>query len=788
MLLKKYHVFFILLLTFILFSSISVFAQSKPIYLDSALPIEERVEDLLARMTLEEKIGQMNMPCVYKQRIGWGIDVGEVSIHRLMTPEERMTQMEGCRKFARGDHNNEIGQGGGFFTLADRIIYEGTRKQAEFFNELQKIARDESRLKIPVLQIEEGTHGLMCAGGTVFPEGLAIGATWNMDLVRKIYAVAAKEARATGIHVLCTLVIEPNRDPRLGRNEEGYSEDPFLCSRIAEGIVRSMQGYDVSGKDKVVAALCHYPGQSEPVSGLERGAMEISERKLRDVFLPPWVEGIKNCGALAVMATYPAINGISTHSSPFILKQLLREELEFDGIVLSEGRGISTIIDERIVATQKEAGQIAANAGVDVGISFEDAYLGPLVESVREGKVSMKVIDDAVRNILKLKFRLGLFEDPYVDVENAVAAVHTDEHVQLALQTARESIVLLKNDKNLLPLNKSVKSIAVIGPAANDEIGQLGDYIPHNIPHEIVTILEGIQNKVTKKTKVTYVKGCDIIGDKLNEIDKAKKAAKKADIAIVVVGEHGDETNGEGSDVGDLDLTGMQQELVKAVHSTGTPTIAVLINGRPLSTRWIAENVPAIVEAWMCGEQGGNAVADVLFGDYNPSGKLPITVPYHVGQLPVYYNYKPTKSAGERGTKGYVNMPGNPLYEFGFGLSYTKYEYSNLQITPQEIGPGGNVTVSMDVQNVGQRAGDEIVQLYINDVLSSVSTPVIELRGFEKVSLQPGEKKPVTFTLKPEDLKLLDRDMNWVVEPGSFDVMVGSSSRDIRLQGKFEVR
>lgn len=763
-------------------SALALSAENQPVYLNPDRPIDERVDDLLSRMTLEEKVGQMNMPCLYKQRMGWGLDVGEISLHRLMTVEERQKQMEGCRKFTRGNHNDEIGPGGGFFTLADRIVYEGTRKQAEFFNELQKIALEESRLKIPVLQIEEGTHGMMCAGGTVFPEGLAIGSTWNRDLIKKIYAAAAKEARATGIHVLCTLVIEPNRDPRMGRNEEGYSEDPYLCSCIAGDIVTSVQGYDVSGKDKCVAALCHYPGQSEPVSGFERGAMMVSERTLREVFLPPWIAGIKKHGALAVMATYPAIDGIAVHGSAFLLKRLLREELGFDGIVLSEGRGISTIIDERIVDTQKEAGQIAANAGVDVGISFEDAYLAPLVESVDEGKVSMQTIDDAVRHILKLKFRLGLFENPYVDADEAVKAVHCQEHQELALETARESIVLLKNENNLLPLKKNVGSIAVIGPNADAEIGQLGDYIPHNIPQEIITVVEGIQAKVSPGTKVTYVKGCEVIGDKLDEISAATNAAKNADVAIVVVGEDGYGTNGEGRDAGDLDLTGLQQDLVEAVYATGTPTVVVLINGRPLSTRWIAEHVPAIVEAWMCGERGGNAIADVLFGDYNPCGRLPITVPCHVGQLPVYYNHTPSKSG-----KKYVNMTEKPLYEFGYGLSYTSFKYGNLRINPTIIKPAGEVTVSVDVENDGERPGKEVVQLYINDKLSSVSTPVKELRGFEKVTLEAGEKKNITFKLTSEDLCLLDRNMEWKVEPGAFTVMVGHSSEDIRLTGEFEV-
>ncbi|HBL77184.1 MAG TPA: beta-glucosidase [Prolixibacteraceae bacterium] len=756
-------------------------AVEAPVYKNPLLPIDQRVEDLLSRMTLKEKVGQMNMPCVYKKAIGYGLEVGTVSMHYALSQDEKNAQMEGCRKFARGNHNDKMGPGGGFFTLADRIIHEGTQRQAEFFNELQNIAINETRLGIPLLQIEEGTHGFMCAGGTVFPEGLAIGATWNMELVSNIYKTVAMEGRVTGAHMLCTLVIEPNRDPRLGRNEEGYSEDPYMCSKIAENIVTAMQGYDVSGKDKVVAALSHYPGQSQPVSGLERGAMEISERKLREVFLPSWEAGIKKCGALALMATYPAIDGETVHSSDKLLRGILREELGFEGIVLSEGMGISTILDEDMAATQKEAGQIAAMAGVDVGISMEEAYIGALVESVEEGSVPMKVIDDAVRNILRVKFMLGLFEKPYVNPEEAVKVVHSEEHQELALEAAREGIVLLRNEKNILPLDKNIKSIAVIGPLADSGMDQIGDYIPHNIPQELVTVLKGIREKVSASTKIDYVRGCNVIGNDLNEIEKAQDAAKMADIAIVVVGEIGSDTNGEGHDVASLDLTGYQQKLLEAVYSTGTPTIAVLISGRPLSTVWAAENIPAIVEAWMCGEQGGNAVADVLFGDYNPNGKLAITIPRHSGQLPVYYNHVPSKG------KAYIDMPATPLYHFGHGLSYTRFEYSNLLVTPSGIKPGAEIQVTLDVKNTGEREGKEVVQLYIKDEVSSVTTPIKQLRGFKKINLKPGEKQSVSFNLKPEDLSLLDRNMKWIVEPGKFNVMVGSSSSDIRLEGSFNV-
>ena len=766
---KLYFIVFVLLI------GASLYGQQL-LYLDPKQPKEWRAEHLLSRMTLEEKIGQMNMPCVYEGGLGKDLN----------------SKFEGVRKFTEGTQEQGIGPGGGFFTLPNTILFNGPRQQAEFNNELQKIAVEGTRLGIPLLMTEEGTHGLMCSGATIFPEGLAIGSTWNMDLIKDIYTVAAREARAIGIHQLFTLVVEPNRDPRLGRNEEGYSEDPYLCSRITESIVVGTQGKDVSSPDKVVAGLCHYPGQSQPEGGLERGAMEISERKLREVFLPPWVAGIKKNGALGVMATYPAIDGVPTHASEKILTKILREELGFEGLVLGEGGGISTLVYEHVVATQKEAGALALKSGLDVGISYEEGFMRPMIENVKEGKVDMANIDRAVLRILLQKFRLGLFDNPYVDPDYAVSVSHTKENQDLALQVAREGIVLLKNEKDILPLRKNIRSIAVIGPNADESRNQLGDYTSRVIIQDIVTVLKGIKDKVSSNTKVTYIKGCNVVGEDLNEIKKAQNAAKSADVAIVIVGENerrasqGKGTDGEGLDVITLDLTGLQEDLIKAVVKTGTPVIVVLINGRPLSVRWVAANVPAVIEAWNCGEKGGTALADIIFGDYNPSGRLPITIPRSVGQLPAYYNYSQAKA--ERMKQGYVGMNATPLYEFGFGLSYTTFEYSNLSIIPAVNGPEGEFHISLDVKNSGNRAGAEVVQLYINDVVSSVSRPVKELKGFDKVMLNPGEKKKVKFIITPEQLSFLDQNLKKVVEPGLFTVMVGSSSEDIRLKGELEVK
>ncbi len=751
-----------------------------PPYKNPIYPVNMRVADLLGRMTLEEKIGQMNMPCVYEGPLGKNV-------------QEKTSAV---KKLTEGTFESMPGPIGGFFTLANTILHEGTLQQANFFNELQKTAIGKTRLGIPLLQTEEGTHGLMCSGGTIFPEGLALGSTWNLDLIDDIYTIAAREARAVGIHQIFTLVVEPNRDPRLGRNQEGYSEDPWFCARMAKTIVNAVQGNDLTAKDKTVAGLCHYPGQSQPAGGLERGAMEISERTLREVFLPPWEAGIKEAGALGVMATYPAIDRIPTHGNEFILTRILREEYGFKGLVLSEGGGLSTLSYMRLAADEKETGELAIKAGLDVGISYENGYIRPMIDNVKEGKVSMELIDRAVTRILEQKYRLGLFENPYVDPARAIKITHTKESQDLALEAAREGIVLLKNEKGLLPVKKDIKRIAVIGPNADNEKNQLGDYTSRVVLQDIVTVLDGVKAKVGSQSSVKYAKGCEVIGDKNKDIASAGKIAKESDIAIVVLGEnewHAPDkkgTSGEGYDVASLDLTGSQEELLKAVYETGTPTILVLINGRPLSIRWAAEKIPAIVEAWIPGEMGGHAIADILFGDCNPSGKLTITVPRHSGQFPSFYNYMPEKEhwITEGWGSAYADMPATPLWEFGYGLSYTGFEYSNLQVTPQVTGPYGEINISIDVKNTGNRDGKEVVQLYIRDLIASVTVPVKELKGFVKKPLKAGETKSVSFKIKHDDLALYNKHMEKVVEPGSFEIMVGSSSNDIRAKATFEIK
>src|SRR5438034_5612038 len=608
-------------------------------YLDPKQPIEVRVNDLLSRMTLKEKVGQLNLPCVYVDELGKTI------------PDK----MNACRRFAAGTYTSEIGPGCGFFTLADTILHEGPKQQAEYFNELQKIALTQTRLKIPLLQDEEGTHGAMFPGATIFPEGLAIGSTFDMPLVKSVYAAAAQEARSVGIHVLSTLVLELDRDPRMGRNEEAYTEDPYLDSRIAEAIVRGAQGRSINAPDSVVALMTDFPTQNEPFSGLERGAIQLSERVLRRDVLPPWTAAITKNGALGVMAAYPEIEDIPAHASEKWLNDVLRQELGFQGIVVSEGEGFGTLIYEGIVPTQKEAGALALRAGVDLNITYEPAYMRPLIENVEEGRVPMGLVDRALRRVLEQKFRLGLFEHPYVDLDHAQRVMHSKEHQELALTAAREGIVLLKNENNLLPLRKDVKSIAVVGPNANSASNLFGDYSAQVVLQHVDSVLDGIKAKVSPATRVFYAGGCAVNDQNKSGFEKAVQAAKNTDVAIVVLGEQsrreGDEakhrpapTNGEGYDVASLDLTGVQEDLLKAIRATGTPTVLILINGRPLSIRWASEHVPAIVEAWQPGERGAEAIVDVLFGDYNPSGRLAITIPRSVGQLPVYYSYPLSKA------------------------------------------------------------------------------------------------------------------------------------------------
>jgi len=762
-----------------------------PIYLDSKRPVEERIDDLMSRMTLKEKIGQLNLS--HGALETYGIRAATFDEPGRDSP----SRMETYKKFIAGTYSPQIGPACGIWRLGSEMPTASARQLAEYLNELQNVALTKTRLKIPVMADEEGVHGAMFAGATVFPEGPAVASSFDMDLVEMIYAAAAAEARAVGIHSLSSLVLEVNRDPRLGRLEEGYTEDPYLLMRLGEALVRGTQGYDIAAPDKTIALLTNFPTQSEPASGLERGAVEVSERALRENFLPPWVGAITKAGALGVMASYAEVEDVPAHASVKWINDVLRQEIGFKGFVISEGNGFATLLYEGIVPTQKDAGLLGLRAGIDLDNSYV-TYGPALVENVEEGRVPMALVDRALRRVLETKFRLGLFENPYVDPDRAVKIVHSKEHQDLALRAGREGIVLLKNDKNLLPLRKDLKSVAVIGPNADNLVNQLGDYSARASAEQVTTVIQGIKATVSPQTQVTAARGCKITGTDKSGFAEAVRAAKGADVAIVVVGEsqrmpnsadrrEWPATDGEGYDVASLDLSGVQEDLIQAVFATGTPTVVVLINGRTLSTRWTSEHMPALVEAWLPGERGGEAVADVLFGNYNPTGRLALSVPRAAGQLPIYYNYKPGKNYRMGVGQGYVDMPATPLYPFGYGLSYTNFEYSNLRIEPDEIHSGGEARVTLDVKNVGSRAGVETVQLYVHEKYAPVATPVKQLRGFERVALDPGETKTVTLKLIPEDLQLLDIDMHWRVVPGDFEIMAGKSSADIALQGILKV-
>jgi len=741
-----------------------------------------RVELLLARMTLAEKIGQLNMPQV---------------LPRFLIPTSSPAGSEPHReRFVAGTWRRYLGPGGGFFGLMNETVTGAIpvehprtpRQQAELTNRLQRIA-GRTRLGIPVLQIAEGTNGFSAPGATIFPEGPGLGATWNTELIERVYAAAAAEARSVGVHVLNTLVAEINRDPRFGRVCEYFGEDSHLVSAIIGAVVRGAQGGDVSADNHAVASLCHYPAQTPNVGGLEGSSVELGERQLRQAHLPPWQEGFAEEGALMTLACQATIDGVPTHASEFLLTDVLRDELQFSGVVISEGGGFQTLVKEGLAATQKEAGALALRAGVDVGITWESAYLDDLDASVRDGSVSMELVNRAVRRVLTLKEKLGLFDNPFVDVDRAEKVIHSAAHQDVSLQASRESIVLLKNDHNTLPLSGSVRTIAVIGPNADEPSNMLGDYNPWPPFHPIPSILDCIRTQAPKGVKVTYARGCDILKTDRSGFAKAVEAAKAADAAIVVIGEQPKSfnkpgsTDGEATDMASLDLTGVQDDLVSAVHATGTPTIAVLINGRALSINRIAKTVPAILEAFLPGEYGGQAVAEILFGKENPSGRLPVTVPRSVGQLPMYYDQKRMRAAAD----GYVDLPATPLYEFGFGLSYTTFTFSNLRLSRTRIRPHERLEVMVDVTNTGKRSGQEVVQLYLEDTLASVSLPAKMLRGFAKVRLEPGHTRTVRMSLRPRELALVDQRMRTVVEPGSFTVMIGSSCTRIELTAGFQV-
>ena len=737
--------------------------EATPDYKNPKLPPEQRAADLLKRMTLEEKVEQIS---------------GHRKLHVLDTT---------------GRFNDETAAKA-FRDLYDVDAKVTPRDAAILRNAAQRYLLEKTRLGIPNIFFGEALHGYMEYGSTSFPQVLGLASTWDPELIFKVFTAAGDEMASAGTNQAFSPVLDLARDPRWGRTEETYGEDPYLVSRMGVAAVNGLQGTNyLLDRHHVIATAKHFAGHGQPEGGRNTAPVNLSERILRESFFEPFEAVVKEANAGSVMASYHEINGVPSHINPWLLTKVLREEWGFRGYVTSDGNGLQMLYETHGVAADKaEAARKAIKAGIDYDLSDGSVYQ-TLFQQVKDGIVPESEVNRAVYWVLYDKFRLGLFEDPYVDPDYTVKVTNSPEHQQLAEKTAEKAIVLLKNQGNLLPLDlKKIKTIAVIGPNAADV--HLGGYARD--PGRGVSILQGIRERVGPNVKVLYAEGCKITlgkegyagwyendvklpapGSETASVKAAADLAKKADAAIVVVGEN-ETSNREAwseNHLGDrdsLDLLGAQDELVKSVVATGVPTVVILINGRPLSINYVAEHAPAIVEGWYLGQEGGTAAAKVLFGDVNPGGKLPVTFPRSVGQLPAYYDHKPSRN------RSYAFVDSSVLFPFGYGLSYTNFKFENVRVEPAKIGPGGTAKVIVDVTNTGTREGEEVPQMYIHQRVASVTQPVMQLRGFQRISLKPGEKKTVEFPITPDTLAILDINMNRVVEPGMFDIMVGPNSAE----------
>ena len=750
--------------------------------------VPQRAAALLAQMTLEEKVAQMT--CVWNDKDTTLID-----------PETGLFDPDKAREaFGHGNGIGQVGRpsdAGG--TLEDPSLGRGPREQAELTNAIQRFFVEESRLGIPVIFHEECLHGQAAPHATSFPQPIALGATFDPDLVERLYGMVAEEARVRGTHQALTPVVDVARDPRWGRVEETFGEDPYLVSRLGVAAVRGFQG-DGTFHDRMhlIATLKHFAAHGQPEAGMNCAPVNVSERELREVFLTPFLEALQEGGALSVMASYNEIDGVPSHASTWLLRDVLRDEWGFRGFVVSDYYAIWELHDRpdthahMVAADKKEAAALAVRAGVNIELPEPDCYLH-LPELVREGTLSEADLDNLVRPMLEAKLRFGLFEDPYVDPDEAERIVASDANRRLAREGAQKAITLLKNEGDALPLDLDrLSTIAVVGPNADRSL--LGGY--SGVPPVDVTVLDGIRAHVGDRAEVVHAEGCRItVGGAWNLdevtpsdpeedrrlIAEAVEVARGADVAVLALG--GNEQTARESwarnHMGDrtsLELVGLQNELVADVLATGTPAVVLLFNGRPLAIQQIADTVPAICECFYLGQETGHAVADVLFGDVSPTGKLPITVPRSVGHLPAFYNHKPSAR------RGYLFDEVTPLFPFGFGLTYTSFEVADVRVEAAEIGVDESTRVLADVANTGARAGTETVQLYIRDRVSSVTRPVKELKGFAKVTLAPGETQTVEIPVTPKALAFWRIDKTYGVEPGDFDLMVGTSSRDADLQ------
>jgi beta-glucosidase len=755
-------------------------ANHPPAYKNPDLSADRRVKDLLARMTLAEKAAQMM--CVWQKKS-----------ETLVNAEGNFDLKKARAAFK---HGNGIGQVG---RPSDAGKGRNAREMAELTNAIQKFFLENSRLGIPVMFHEECLHGHAGIGSTSFSQPIGLAATFNPDLVEKLYTMTAEETRLRGAHQALTPVVDVARDPRWGRVEETFGEDPFLVSQLGMAAVRGFQGdATFKNKNRVIATLKHFAAHGEPESGQNCAPVNVSERVLRDVFLPPFKDAIEKAGAISVMASYNEIDGVPSHASEWLLRDVLRKEWKFKGFVVSDyyaiwelGRRPDTH-GHFIAHDKKESCALAVRAGVNIEFPEPDCYLH-LLELIREKVLSEAQLDDLIAPMLFWKFQMGLFDDPFVNPDDAEKICGGEMNRKLALQAARETITLLKNEKTLVPLNAGkLVSIAVIGPNADREL--LGGY--SGKPKFYTSLLEGIRAKVGDRVQVPYCEGCKItVGGSWNQDDvtpshpdenrrlirEALKVAQQSDVIVLAIGGN-EQTSREAwslKHMGDrtsLELIGQQQELVAAMLATGKPVIVFLFNGSPLSIQYLHENVPAIFECWYPGQECGHAIADILFGDYNPNGKLPITIPRSAGHVPVFYNHKPSAR------RGYIFDDVSPLYPFGFGLSYTSFSFKNVRLAKRKIARDEATQVLVDVKNTGKRAGAEVVQLYVRDCVSSVTRPVRELKGFQKILLSPGETKTVALEITPDSLAFHDIHLKYAVEPGDFEIMVGNSSREIDLQ------
>jgi len=753
------------------FLSVPGFGQ---LYKNPNVPIPERVKDLMSKMTIEEKIGQMNMTSLKESmdsNIGYGV---------VESP---------------------------FIIAGDIAIQSAAAKKHAF---------EKTRLGIPPIQIGEGLHGVLAAGSTIFPQTIGQGSTWNPQLINRMGSIIAEEATAMGIDQALSPLFDLIRDPRYGRVEECFAEDPYLVGKMGYAFVTGLQGMPSQtklgiGTNKIMATAKHFAGYSYSLGGVNLAPSPIGERELRTMFLSPFEEIVRKGNIYSIMPSYNEIDGIPAHSSVFLLNQVLHKEWKFKGYVISDYGGLSQLYNFHQVAKgPNEAAVLALKAGVDVEASRPDVYKN-LTKMVQAGTINIKQIDSAVVRILTAKFKAGLFEKRLADSSGIKSKLHTATSVALSRSIAEESIVLLKNQDNLLPLNRStIKSIAVIGPNA-DKV-QYGDYSYTRDNRSGTTVLQGIKQLVGDKVKVNYAQGSELSGNDRSGIENAVNEAKKSDVAVVVLGTTSvvfqgigwngkagkDEPNdpftcGEGYDVTDLDPQGVQRELLQAIYKTGKPVILILIQGRPWSIGWEKEHIPAIIEGWYPGEKGGDAIADVLFGKVNPSGRLNMSIPQSSGHIPVFYNYV-NSSKGNNREPGTPDKPGRdyvysstaPLFPFGYGLSYTDFVYSDLKLSAPSFKKGGHVVISCKIRNQGKVQGKEVVQLYVGEKINSVSTPVKSLRGFDKIQLLPGEEKTVQFKINAEDIQIWNREMKRVTESGNFKVMIGKSSENILLSAPVE--